>query len=319
MKNILPFLLFIAFSTASAQYTYIPDPIFEQELISLGIDSDGIVNEQLLSSDALAVTSLTLYYAGSNNGNYIYDLTGLEDFVNLESLTINGTMVEEFNLSTLVNLKYLNCSDNMLTSLDVSNNVLLEYLDITSGGDVYPMNSFTEIDLSNNPNIHTLRAWGAGSLKKINLNNNNNNENMNVYFSCWLCWDYPVDYIIGHVCIEVDNPELAQNNEYPYSEWTLQHYNFDYTFTDDVVACVLNTPSFTTNKISFYPNPVADILYFETSDMLIEKVIIFDLSGRKVLDQNQVTTLDVSTFEKGNYILKIVSDQGTQTEKIIIK
>lgn len=319
MKNILPFLLFIAVSTASAQYTYIPDPIFEQELISLGIDSDGIVNEQLLNSDALAVTSLTLYYAGSNNGNYIYDLTGLEDFVNLESLTINGTMVEEFNLSTLVNLKYLNCSDNMLTSLDVSNNVLLEYLDITSGGDVYPMNSFTEIDLSNNPNIHTLRAWGAGSLKKINLNNNNNNENMKVYFSCWLCWDYPVDYIIGHVCIEVDNPELAQNNEYPYSEWTLQHYNFDYTFTDDVVACVLNTPSFTTNKISFYPNPVADILYFETSDILIEKVMIFDLSGRKVLDQNQVTTLDVSTFEKGNYILKIVSNQGTQTEKIIIK
>ena len=83
MKNILYIFFFIAVSyKATAQITYIPDPLFEQELITQNIDSDGIVNGQILTSDALAVTSLTLYYVGSSTGQYINDLTGLEDFTN---------------------------------------------------------------------------------------------------------------------------------------------------------------------------------------------------------------------------------------------
>lgn len=319
MKNILYILFFIAVSyKATAQITYIPDPLFEQELITQNIDSDGIVNGQILTSDALAITSLTLYYVGSSTGQYINDLTGLEDFTNLESFVINGTMVEELNVSTLVNLKYLDCVDNMLTSIDVSNNVLLEYLDITSGGDVEPMNIFTEIDLSNNPSIHTLKASGGG-VSKINLKNGNNNANMFIDVGCWWCWDYPEDYIIGHVCIEVDDVEIAQNNQYPYSEWTVYHAYKTYSYTDDVEECSLNTTSFIQSNVKVYPNPVSDILYFDTADTAIEKVILFDISGRKVLEQNEANTISVSHLQKGSYILKLFTDKGVQTEKVIVK
>ncbi len=318
MKNILHLLFFIAVSyKATAQITYITDPLFEQELITQNIDSDGIINGQILTSDALAVTSLTLYYVGSNIGQYIDDLTGLEDFINLESLIVNGTMVEELNVSNLVNLKYLDCVDNMLTSIDVSNNILLEYLDITSGGDIEPMNIFTEIDLSNNPNIHTLKASG-GNISKINLNNNNNNENMFINVGCWWCWDYP-DYILGHVCIEVDDSQAAQNNQYPYSEWTIYHAYMTYSYTDDVEACALNVTSFKENKINIYPNPVSDMLYFETAGVTIEKVMVFDLSGRKVLEQNEVSNISVSHLQKGSYLIKIFSDNGIQTEKVVVR
>src|SRR5690606_39057978 len=284
------------------------------------IDSDGIVNGQILTSDALAITSLTLYYVGSGTGQYINDLTGIEDFINLESLVVNGTMVEELNVSTLVNLKYLDCVDNMLTSIDVSNNVLLEYLDITSDGDIYPMNYFTEIDLSNNPNIHTLKALGGG-ISKINLKNNNNNEDMFIDVGCWWCWDYPTDYIIGHICIEVDDIELAQNNQYPYSEWTIYHSGKTYSYTDDVEECSLSTQSFAQNNIKIYPNPVTETLYFDLkSDISIEKVMIFDNLGRKVFEKNNVSdNISVSDLQKGNYILKIFSDKGVQTEKIVVK
>lgn len=47
--------------------------------------------------------------------------------------------------------------------------------------------------------------------------------------------------------------------------------------------------------------------------------MVFDLSGRKVLEQNQVNIISVSDLQKGNYILKIFSDKGVQTEKIIVK
>lgn len=318
MKNILYFLFFITVSyKVTAQITYIPDPLFEQELITQDIDSDGIVNGQILTSDALAITSLTLYYVNAPN-EYIEDLTGLEDFVNLESLTVNGTMVEELDISTLVNLKYLNCVDNMLTSIDVSNNVLLEYLDITSGGDVVPFNSFSEIDLSNNPNIHTLRASGV---TKINLNNNNNNSNMFIFISCNYCIGYPEDFIIANVCIEIDNTTAAQNNQYPYSEWTIYHSNMTYSYTDDVQECSLSTQTFTQNKISIYPNPVSEVLYFDLKNNIsVEKVMIFDNLGRKVFEQNNVfDNISVSDLQKGNYIIKILSDKGIQTEKIIVK
>ncbi|HUH51330.1 MAG TPA: T9SS type A sorting domain-containing protein [Flavobacterium sp.] len=314
MKNILYFLFFITVSyKVTAQITYIPDPLFEQELITQDIDSDGIVNGQILTSDALAITSLTLYYVNAPN-EYIEDLTGLEDFVNLESLTVNGTMVEELDISTLVNLKYLNCVDNMLTSIDVSNNTLLEYLEIKSGGDVYPINNITEIDLSNNPNIHTVRT--TGYMNKIILSNGNNNPNMYIKISAPVLGSTPET---GYVCIEVDDVELAQNNQYPYSDWTVVLWYMTYNYTDDAENCALNIISFEENKISIYPNPVSDMLYFEATDTIIEKIMVFDLSGRKILEQNQVNNLSVSDLQKGNYILKIVSDKGIQTEKIIVK
>lgn len=317
MKNILYLLFFIAVSyKAAAQITYIPDQGFEQALINLGIDSDGIINGQIFTSDALAVTSLMIYDVIGNNGEYIYDLTGIEDFINLESLIVNVTMTEELNVSTLVNLKYLDCVDNMLTFIDVSNNILLEYLDISSGGDVYPMNHITEIDLSNNPNIHTLKA--VGGTTKINLNNGNNNPNMFINIIATYQETDP-DEIYGHTCIEVDNVEAAQNNQSPYSEWTIYHAYMTYSYTDDIEACALKITSFKENKIKIYPNPVTDILYFDTTDTIIEKAMVYDLSGRKIMEQNQVNTISVSDLQKGNYILKILSDKGIQTEKIIVK
>ena len=69
-------------------------------------------------------------------------------------------------------------------------------------------------------------------------------------------------------------------------------------------------------QVSIYPNPVSDVLYFDSE---IEKVIFYDISGRKVLEQNQVIAIDVSHLEKGTYILKIVAEQFIQTKKIIIK
>ena len=57
MKKILTTIAYICLliSSLQAQITLIPDPYFEVKLISLGIDSDGVINGQILSSDAAAV------------------------------------------------------------------------------------------------------------------------------------------------------------------------------------------------------------------------------------------------------------------------
>ena len=192
-------------------------------------------------------------------------------------------------------------------------------------GDVRPFNMIEEIDLSSNPNLHTLNAQDMFVLKRINLKNGNNNTDMSIDIGLypWGAEDdpnYNPDDIYNTVCIEVDDENSAQNNQSPYSEWNILDTHVAAYFTDNAVQCSLNTQFFTQNKISIYPNPVSDMLYFETADTVIEKVIIFDLSGRKVIEQNNSTdNISLSHLQKGNYLIKIFSNKGVQTEKIIVK
>ncbi len=320
MKNILYILSFIAVSyKATAQITYIPDQEFEQTLINLGIDSDGIINGQVLTSDVENVTELNC-----NALNWwfpwIYDLTGIQNFVSLEKLTINYTQITELDLSQNLQLKELDCGNNWLTSIDVSSNTLLEVLYIGNyGGDVGPFNEITEIDLSNNPLIHTFDALDLG-IETINLKNGNNNSNITIKIGSepW-GWEEPGNPPYPNTCIIVDNATLANSSQYPYSEWTIYHPYWTYSYVDNIEECSLNTQSFAQSKIKIYPNPVSDMLYFEPDNSIIEKIVLFDLSGRKILEQNKVNNISVSHLQKGSYILKLYTDKGIQTEKIIVK
>jgi len=329
MKTI-PYILFIiavGYNTM-AQITLIPDPKFEQFLISKGIDSDGTINGQILTADALAVTKLDIQTPYWNNyDELIDDVTGLEAFVNLDTLSISQTMVggdygneKTVNLSTLTNLKYFYSSSNNLEFIDFSNNPLLEVVWLNNGGDVIPIDWITKIDLSNNPNVHTLRVSGA---TEINLKNGNNNENIHINVSCGHCWggDYGYDPNVptyGNVCIEVDNAELTINSQYPYSEWSVYHDFVGITYTDNLAECILNKPTFSHSNTEIYPNPVSDILYFDTHQE-INKVLLFDMLGRKIIEQNNVNTISVSDLQKGSYVLKLFSDKGVQTEKVVVR
>ena len=99
-KVLLCFFFFYNGAVLQAQPTVaIPDPNFEQKLIDLNIDSDGIINGQILQSDALAVNTLNV-----NNSN-INSLSGIEAFTNLQ---------------------FLRCESNNLTSLNLSNSTMVE-------------------------------------------------------------------------------------------------------------------------------------------------------------------------------------------------
>ncbi len=313
MKNLLIILLLLfAKSNLTAQVTLIPDFRFEQALIDLGIDSDNTINGQVLTSDIFIVTELNLspgtltnypYPANDIYEGMIHDLSGIEAFVNLEHLVVKFTMIDNLNLNNLINLKYLDCVDNMLTSLDVSNNPLLEYINISSEGDVYPINDISEIDLSGNPNINTVIASGVD---KINLNNNNNLQNMVINIGCTYCYDYPSDYIVGNVCIEVDNVQLAQNNQLPYSNWIVNHAYRNINYTDDLDQCSLGTSHFVKKNIIIYPNPAQDFINVNVRNKT--DYSIYNIAGQ-FLQFGTIDTvdnaLDVHNLPSGVYFIKL--------------
>ncbi|MCP4443270.1 MAG: hypothetical protein GY810_30570, partial [Aureispira sp.] len=125
MKKLINILaLILSFSALGyGQTTAIPDTAFEQRLIALGIDSDGLVNGQILNSDAAGVTNLNLSYSN------ISDLTGIDAFDDLGFLNCNANQLSSLDVSSNSDLITLDCSHNQLDSLDLSNNTRLVILD----------------------------------------------------------------------------------------------------------------------------------------------------------------------------------------------
>ncbi|MDO6596399.1 T9SS type A sorting domain-containing protein [Oceanihabitans sp. 2_MG-2023] len=69
------------------------------------------------------------------------------------------------------------------------------------------------------------------------------------------------------------------------------------------------------NSISIYPNPTSDVINISTLNT-IKNIQLFDFLGKRILESSQ-SQIDLSSFNSGLYILKIQTDQGEITKKVI--
>ncbi len=154
----------------SQQITLIPDPVFEQILINFNIDSDGVVNGQVFTSDIEYVGTLYLYCTSncsSSTTPKITDLTGIEDFTSLIILEAgNNSIAGSLNLSNNTNLTHIRVQNNLITNLILGNNSNLK--EIRAQG-----NNISAIDVSGNVNLEQINL-DSNSLSTINLDQNTN-------------------------------------------------------------------------------------------------------------------------------------------------
>ena len=153
---IITVVAFIGFTLRSqAQNVYIPDPIFKAALVGdLAINLNADTNIQV--SEASAFTG------GISLGEFgIYDLTGIEAFVNLTSLDCGTNYLSTIDLSANTALQTLSCSMNQLTNLDVSANINLYALSCGN-------NLLNSLDLSNNAALQSL-ACESNSITNLDL------------------------------------------------------------------------------------------------------------------------------------------------------
>jgi len=85
----------------------------------------------------------------------------------------------------------------------------------------------------------------------------------------------------------------------------------------------LNT-AHTTNlpKIKLFPNPVADNLTITCTENTNAAVEIYSILGQKLhssILKGTETTMDVSNFQDGVYVVVLISKAGTDTYKFIKK
>ncbi len=166
---------------SAAQTTSIPNANFEQALIDLGIDSDGIVNGQVLTADISGVTSLDVQSKSIGN------LTGIQDFAALLTLNVGFNNLSSLDVSSNTALTHLVFTDNNLPSLDLSSNSNLVRVESESGNAAmhtvvlgthlslthlkFDESNIGAIDVSGAPALRRLNAVGA-SLSSLDLSSN---------------------------------------------------------------------------------------------------------------------------------------------------
>lgn len=70
------------------------------------------------------------------------------------------------------------------------------------------------------------------------------------------------------------------------------------------------------NNISIYPNPTKDIVVVK-SETPITKIELYDFSGKKI-KESASKEMNISSLERGNYLVKITDKEGnTQTKNLI--
>tara|TARA_B110000467_G_C18253653_1_gene442002 strand:+ start:58 stop:1089 length:1032 start_codon:yes stop_codon:yes gene_type:complete len=159
MKTRLLAFLFFAAHTLSAQITFIPDSIFEEHLINLGYDN--LHNGWVLTDSVSSID--TLIISGYPNFE-ISDLSGIEDFYNLQYLDCSKNNIDTLNINTNTTLKYLDCYDASISELIIDNLHSLSTLD-------FSFNNLTNVNLSGNPGLTHLNCI-RNQLSNLNLSNN---------------------------------------------------------------------------------------------------------------------------------------------------
>ena len=139
LSSILLIITFLTYAQVA-----IPDANFEGALVNFGMDTDGVVNGQISTADALAITNLSI----ANQG--VTDLTGVNSMTNLTYFSCYGLNLSNFTFN-LPNLETLQAAYNNFTNIDLSGLPNLTTLYISD-------NSNLVLDVSSLPNLSVLFA-----------------------------------------------------------------------------------------------------------------------------------------------------------------
>ncbi len=229
----------------------------------------------------------------SNNGRYIATKVGVQNLATDDWATVYGAVIDidkdtMYIFDKLPNATCLSVTNDGIASLGTPAVEYFRYAYIAS--------------INNTDNIVPLDKWC--------IEKTNGNINLADYMM------YPIDDTFVPVLATGTATLSSEGKGFMTYQWNIIETGWQETFfvlfgekTD--IDIVKNS-----NPI-VYPNPTNGIINLSLDN--IEKVEIFDMLGRKVFTQSIVANqIDLSTLEKGNYIVVIKQNNKLIKSKIII-
>ena len=159
MKTKLLLLFLLTFTIcANSQTISIPDTNFEQALIDMGLDSNGL-NGNILEVEADTITKLSL-----SNKN-IASLEGIKSFKKLERLTFSGNPLTDLDLTGLQFLNYVGANSTGLISITMADNPAIESMNLNFNS------SLASVDITGCTNLDNFQI-GLTAIQSIDLSQN---------------------------------------------------------------------------------------------------------------------------------------------------
>lgn len=92
----------------------------------------------------------------------------------------------------------------------------------------------------------------------------------------------------------------------------------DNQYVMNVVGNILGIEEYSLNNISIFPNPVQNELNIQLHNSItVKQVNVYSITGQVVLKAQNTRKLDVFDLSPGVYLMKIETDRGDVTRKII--
>jgi len=313
---LLFFTLLLTIGQAHAQIANIPDPVFKQALLDhgfyTGVEIDTNFDGEIQVSEAEAITSFL-----DVNGQFIdiTDLTGIEAFINITELEVWGNQLTSLDLSQNTLLQSLGCWGNQLTNLNVSQCSALEVI----WGDY---NQLTSLDLSNNINLTHIYLYD-NLLASLDLTQNSLLQVVSLTINQLAFLDvrsgnnialtnFSSEYNPDLICIFVDDSVYSEENWFrdPNSTFVETQAQCDTLGIDEVIL---------SKNLQLYPNPITDQLFINgTNTLNIQSLQLYDVLGKQVLQElHNFEKIDVSSLKSGVYLVKIETDKGVITKKVV--
>jgi len=120
---------------------------------------------------------------------------------------------------------------------------------------------------------------------------------------------------IDPLCIEVTNPNQAENQQGTYSYWTTIGMTGMYYYSQ---TCTLSSEAFNVIDVQLFPNPTAEHFQLKTTEE-IKEIKVYSLNGKEVLKFQNQNTYDVSALSTGIYFVKMETLNGMGIQKLIKK
>ena len=270
-----------------------------------------MLSAPLLSSFPSSTTSLknTLTHLEIDNNKISTFPSEISDLLNLQYLrfTYNGNSTSiPTNFSNLSKLEFLSIIDTN-KKITCDNSTFFSSFPNLNTISFIGVNTSKYFDLSQNKMLKTVLI-DSEKLEVVNFSNGTNSltNNFTNKFGNTLLKNIK--------CISVDNPTNAQSGILPYNYWTVNWYNNTKNYLSDCSA-FLSTTNISKPILKIFPNPVKNIVYIESEGNKINGEI-YSTNGQllKLVSSKEI---NISDLKKGIYVLKLNTENGILTQKII--
>ncbi len=290
---------------------------------SLTIDTSGTVGYYATGATTMTIYGNITKFVCRNNESKI---NGLDVSFNrtLTYLNCIRNQITSLDVSESPFLKNLRCGKNQLSSLDATNCTALNWLSCGR-------NQLTNLDISNCTNLTTLDCYdnqitsldisSCTNLTMLDCSDNNFTTETLDQLYCSLPYksEQNTGVIFPFFDFNSDNYDIVMATNIQNAiekNWKIRCYNGSISESMGDYDCSTDIADIDTANIEVYPNPVKEQLNIQSNTEL-SKVELYNTQGILVQQSANTQTIDVSNLPSGIYILKLFTEKGVYSTKVV--